>query len=214
MVAGFASCNSLFYRRKPTPACSISEGSSCRMAPRAPRRRLSSDSSHFPNLQSGLRKGAASDSEGGLARPPSLVASGACEGYAVPTPERRIPMMPTEASPRRRGMTLGLRHSSLSRQTGCSSLQSRSQRSGNGFPKGICRTLGMSCETRLNDDRTEVPAASKIPGFRQLHALGRRWPRIRHTHLPGEPRVHRLVRPVASEDHRTHMVCDGASRYA
>jgi hypothetical protein len=32
-------------------------------------------------------------------------------------------------------------------------------------------TLGISCETRLNNASLTLPATSKIPGFRQLHAL-------------------------------------------
>jgi hypothetical protein len=38
----------------------------------------------------------------------------------------------------------------------------------------VCPTLGISCETRLNDARSDGPASFKILWFRQLHALVRR----------------------------------------
>jgi len=56
------------------------------------------------------------------------------------------------------------------------------------------RTLGISCETRVNDARLGGGATSKITGFRQLHALVVRpcVTRIRQTPIgetPVQPRV-------------------------
>jgi hypothetical protein len=39
---------------------------------------------------------------------------------------------------------------------------------------GVCRTLGISCETRLNDAKPDWQVSSKVIWFRQLHALVRR----------------------------------------